>query len=106
MLNHIFLILHIGITLVPWVVAIFFRHPAVLLLCITAEILAMVQWLVIGYCLMNPLENGGSKEPLLIQSVADWLRIPLENFQQGLVLVNAAAPSFLKLSRIAGYLGI
>jgi hypothetical protein len=99
-------LVHIAITALPWVIAIFFRHPVILLLCLAGQILAMVQWLVFGHCLLNPLENNGSTESAAMEWTAEWLRIPLENFKRGFVLVNAAAPSFLNLSRIAGYLGL
>jgi hypothetical protein len=105
-MRELFIILHIAIALVPWTVAIFFRHPIVLMLCLAGEILVMVQWLVFGYCLMNPLENEGSKESYVMRRLAEWMRVSLENFQQGLVLVNTASPSFLMLSKIAGYLGL
>ncbi len=98
--------LHVMVALIPWVVSIFVKNPVILILCLAGQILAMVQWLVFGYCLMNPLENNGSSESFVMKRVSEWLRIPLENFQKGLVLVNTAAPSFLELSKIAGYLGI
>ena len=98
--------LHVMVALIPWAVSIFVKNPVILILCLAGQILAMVQWLVFGYCLMNPLENNGSSESFVMKRVSEWLRIPLENFQRGLVLVNAAAPSFLELSKIAGYLGI
>jgi hypothetical protein len=99
-------IVHIGITALPWIIAIFVRHPGVLLLCLAAQVLVMVQWLVVGHCLLTPLETDGATESPLMERFSDWIQVPLENFKKGFVLVNAAAPSFLKLSKVAAYLGV
>lgn len=99
-------IIHIGITAIPWIIALFVRNPIVLMLCLAAQLLVMTQWLVLGHCILNPLENNGSTTSITIERVAGWMKIPVEAFEKGFVLINAAAPSFLKLSRLAAALGL
>jgi hypothetical protein len=100
------LIFHIVITGLPWIVALFFSDPTLLLLFIAIELLVILQWVVVGYCILSPLENNGSTNSAACDYLADLLQIPVDAINKGIVAVNCAAPCFLTLSRIAGALGV
>jgi hypothetical protein len=69
--------------------------------------LAMAQWLILGRCVLNEIENeGASTESVFITDISEWMQIPVKEFKDGFVLINSIAPSFLQMSRIAGDLGI
>lgn len=100
-------VLHLGITALPWILGIWCRKAWVLLLCIALQMLAMAQWLILGRCILNEIENeGASTESMLIIDISEWMQIPVKEFKDGFVLINSIAPSFLQMSRIAADLGI
>jgi hypothetical protein len=69
--------------------------------------LAMAQWLILGRCILNEIENeGASTESVFITDISEWMQIHVKEFKDGFVLINRIAPSFLQMSRIAGDLGI
>ena len=98
-------ILHIGITALPWIIALWFRKAWVILICLAIQIVVMTQWIVLGRCFLNSIENGGtSAESETMMNVAEWFQIPFDEFKHGFVLINSLAPSFLQMSRLAGAL--
>ena len=97
---------HIGITMLPWIVALFVRSPAILLLAIAIQTVVILQWVLVGHCVLNPLENNGAKHSLTTESLAAWIGLPIEEFERGVALIHTAAPSFLQFSRLAGALGL
>jgi hypothetical protein len=99
-------VFHNIIAIVPWIVALFVSDPTLLLLFIAIELLVMVQWVVLGYCVLSPLENNGSTNSAACDYLAELLQIPVDAINKGIVVVNCAAPCFLTLSRIAGALGV
>lgn len=54
-------VFHILLALLPWLIALFVRSPAILLAAVAIQTLVMIQWIVIGHCILNPIENNGSK---------------------------------------------
>lgn len=94
-------VFHIGITLLPWIIGIFVRNPLILLIALAAQVLVMTQWIVLGHCILSPIENNGSKNSITVEQIAAWLKLPVEEFNKGFTLINATAPSFLQFSRIA-----
>lgn len=99
-------IFHVGITLLPWIIALFVRSPAILLAAIAIQTLVILQWVVVGHCILNPIENNGSTHSAATEKLAAWLKIPVEEFNKISALVSTAAPSFLQMSRLAGSLGL
>ncbi len=100
-------ILHIGITALPWIIAIWFRKAWIILLCLAIEIVVMTQWVVLGRCFLYKIESGGaSSESETMMQVAEWFQIPYDEFKNGFVLINSLAPSFLQMSRLAGALNL
>lgn len=99
---------HILFALTPWVAAILFRKVWLILLCLAIHLVASAQWAILqGRCFLNRIENNGlSDESEALLHVSAWLQIPFTELKQGFVLVNALAPSFLHLSRLAGALGL
>jgi len=98
---------HVGVTALPWVIGLWCRKAWVLMICLAIQILVLTQWLLLGRCVLNEIENGGESiesEPMV--RVAEWFGIPFQEFKDGFVLINSLAPSFLHMSRIAGALGI
>lgn len=105
-LREALLIFHIVITGIPWIVALFVSDPTLLLLFIAIELLVILQWVVVGYCILSPFENNGSTNSAACDYLAELLQIPVDAINKGIVAVNCAAPCFLTLSRIAGALGV
>ena len=69
--------------------------------------LVMAQWLILGRCVLNEIENEGlTNESLLMIQFSEWMQIPLKEFKDGFILINSIAPSFLQISRIAGEIGL
>lgn len=97
---------HILLALSPWLIALFVRSPTILLAAIAIQMLVIIQWVVIGHCILNPIENNGSKNSHAAESLAEWLQLPMEEFNKGIALIHTAAPSFLQFSRLARSLGI
>ena len=100
-------ILHVGISTMPWVLGIWCRKAWVLLLCLAIQMLVMAQWLILGRCILNELENeDASTESVFVTDWSEWMQIPEKEFKDGFILINSIAPSFLQISRIAGDLGL
>ena len=100
-------ICHIGITMLPWIIALWCRKAWILLICLAIQLLVMTLWLVLGSCFLNKIENGGaSTESEAMMHIAEQLGIPFDEFKHGFVLINSLAPSFLQMSRLAGALGL
>ena len=98
---------HVGIALCPWIAAIVFRKVWIILLCLAAHVLVMAQWSILGNCVLNRIENGGtSDESEILLGVADWLNIDPEELKRRFILVNILAPIMLHLSRLAGAHGL
>ena len=69
--------------------------------------LVMAQWLILGRCILNELENeDASTESVFVTDWSEWMQIPEKEFKDGFILINSIAPSFLQISRIAGDLGL
>jgi hypothetical protein len=99
-------VIHVIIAALPWIIALFVRSPAILLAAIAIQTLVILQWVVVGHCLLNPLENNGSIHSIATEKLATWMKIPFEEFNKISVMVSTASPSFLQLSRLAGSLGL
>jgi hypothetical protein len=99
-------VFHIALALLPWMIALFVRSPTILLAAIAVQTLVMIQWVVIGYCILNPIENNGSKNSHITESISEWIQLPIEEVNKGIALIQTAAPSFLQFSRLARLLGI
>ena len=100
-------VLHVGITALPWIIGIWCRKVWILLACIAIQMLVMAQWLILGRCILNEIENEGlTSESLLMIQFSEWMQIPLKEFKDGFILINSIAPSFLQISRIAGEIGL
>ena len=100
-------IFHIGLLTLPWLIGIMCRRAWILLLCLAINFVVLTQWLILGRCILNEVENNGaSKESSMMIDVAEYFNIPLQEFKDGYVLINSLAPSFLQMSRIAGALGL
>ncbi len=97
---------HIALTALPWLIGLFVRSPAILLITIAIQTLIILQWVLVGHCVLNPLENNGSKHSLTTESLAAWIGLPVAEFEKGIALIHTAAPSFLQFSRLAGALGL
>jgi hypothetical protein len=99
--------LHIGLTALPWGFAIWCRRAWVLLICIAVNMVVMTQWLILGNCVINRFEGDGTTtESAVMIDIAKYWQIPFQEFKDGFILINALAPSFLQISRIAGALGL
>jgi hypothetical protein len=95
---------HLALTAIPWILALWVRQAWVILICIAIQILLLAQWLVVGHCVLNPLENDGSTESFMMIRASEWFGVPLEEFKRGFVLINSVAPSFFQMGRLAGAL--
>lgn len=98
-------LIHCVIVAAPWIIAIGARKPWLLLVAVALEVAAMVQWVVFGHCLLNPLETGRSTSAGS-EFVARMMGLPTADFDKGFVLIQCVAPMFVQLSRIAAALGI
>ena len=99
--------MHIGITALPWIFAIWCRKAWVLLICLAVNLLVMTQWLILGRCVLNEIENEGrTKESTIMMDIAEHWQIPFLEFKDGFILITSLAPSFLQMSLIAGELGL
>jgi len=100
-------VLHLGITALPWAIGIWCRKVWILLACIAIQLVVLAQWLILGRCVLNEIENeGSSSESIYIIQFSEWMQIPLKEFKDGFILINSIAPSFLQISRIAGEIGL
>jgi len=99
---------HLLIALTPWIAAILFRQVWLILICLACHLIVISQWAILhGKCFLNRIENNGiSDESEALVQLSDWLQVPLTELKQGVILVNAVAPNFLHLSRLAGALGL
>jgi len=77
------------------------------LACIAIQLVVLAQWLILGRCVLNEIENeGSSSESIHLIQFSEWMQIPLKEFKDGFILINSIAPSFLQISRIAGEIGL
>jgi hypothetical protein len=91
----------------PWPVAIWARQAWIIILCLAIHLVIIVQWAILGNCILNRIENEGrTDESEFVIQTSEYLKIPLEEFKHGMILVNSLAPNFLHLSRLAGALGL
>jgi hypothetical protein len=85
--------LHGIITIIPWLVVFFIRDPSLLLLSIMIEFFIVIQWVLLGGCILNPIENNGSKYSALHEWFANQLGIDIRDFNKGSILITNVAPT-------------
>jgi hypothetical protein len=91
----------------PWLLVWWIREPYWILICICITILLMTQWLVLGRCILNAIENNdGSTESEMMVYLSSLLQIPLESIKNGYILTNFVSPMFAHFSRLCRYFGI
>lgn len=97
---------HVALTAVPWILALWVRQAWIILICIAIQILLHAQWLIVGHCVLNPLENenNGTTDSFAMVRASECLGIPIEDFKKGFLLINSVAPSFFQMGRLAGAL--
>ena len=97
--------LHGMVTIIPWLVVAFIRDPRLLLLSIMVEFFIVIQWVILGGCILNPIENNGSKHSALHEWAAGQLGIGVREFNRGSILVTCVAPTCAMAGILFGLLG-
>jgi hypothetical protein len=85
--------LHALTGLLPWLVVAIVREPRVLLLCIMVEFFIAIQWIILGGCILNPIENSGSRYSAFHEWAATQLGIGVRDFNKGSILITNVAPT-------------
>ena len=103
---NILLCLHAMSVSFAWISALYFKSPAIVILCLSFNIILMTQWLVLGGCVLTQIETPGTDESFITKWMADVSQTPIEAVKQAWTLINTASPTFFQLSRLAGALGL
>lgn len=98
-------ILHGTVTIIPWLVVFFIRDPSLLLLSIMIEFFIAIQWVLLGNCILNPIENNGSKYSVFHEWAANQLGIGVRDFNKGSILITNVAPTCAMAGILFGLLG-
>jgi hypothetical protein len=95
-------LIHVGIGFLPSIVAIVARNNIpVMLASIACVLLIITQWIVLGHCILSPLENNGSKFPASFEFMAKKWGLHPRDFGKGAIIMLFIAPCFYQLSQIA-----
>jgi hypothetical protein len=86
-------ILHTTIVIIPWLVVAIIRDPRLLLLSIMIEFFIVIQWVLLGGCILNPIENNGSKYSAFHEWASKQLGIGVREFNKGSILITNVAPT-------------
>ena len=77
----------------PWLIVIYVRNPRILLLAIMWNFLLVVQWVILGKCVISPIENNGSRYSAMHEALAAYIGIPVRDFTKGFILIMSVAPT-------------
>lgn len=95
-------LLHVVIAFLPMIVAIVARNNIPIMLAnLGCVLLAITQWLVLGHCILSPIENNGSRFPASFEVMAKYGGIHPRDFGKGAIILLFIAPCFFQLSQIA-----
>jgi hypothetical protein len=97
--------LHASTALLPWLVVAFIRDPRILLLCIMIEFFIVIQWVILGGCILNPIENSGSRYSAFHVWASELLGIGVREFNKGTILITNVAPTCAMAGILFGLLG-
>ena len=64
-----------------------------------------VQWLVLGTCILSPIENNGSRYPAFYEWLASYFGLPIREFSKGFTLIMSTAPTFAMAALLSASLG-
>jgi hypothetical protein len=90
----------------PWIFAIWINDVRALLFSLVWQIVLMAQWLLLGKCILSPIENNGSRHPAVLEGAANMMGIPIKDFNAGWLLINTVSPAFYMAARLSRVLGI
>ena len=88
----------------PWLIVIYVWNPRILLLAIMWNFLLVVQWIMVGKCILSPIENNGSRYSAMHEALAIWSGIPIREFTKGFILIMSVAPTCAIASRLFSFL--
>ena len=97
-------IIHGSSVCIPWMIVWYVRDVRLLLMAVFWNFLIVTQWVILGKCIISPIENNGSRYLALYEYLAGKLGIHPRDFSKGALLVMTVAPCFVMGSRIAAYL--
>lgn len=98
-------ILHALSGLIPWLVVAIIRDPRLLLLTIMIEFFIVIQWVLLGGCILNHIENNGSKYSAFHEWASEQLGIGVREFNRGTILITNVAPTCAMAGILFGLLG-
>ena len=98
-------IIHGLLSTLSWLIVIFVRNPRILLIAILWNFLLAAQWLVIGTCIINPIENHGSRYSIMHEWMASEIGIPVCDFTKGFILIMSVSPTCIMAGRVYRALG-
>ena len=105
-LQYTIIILHGCLALFPWIVAIFVESPIHLMIGITIGILILVQYIILGECILTQVETPGAKDSLIILILSDLTKSTKVDVRNAVTLMNNVAPIFYGFSKLARLLEI
>jgi hypothetical protein len=95
-------LIHGIIGLLPITLAIVSRNNIpIMLTCIACVLLIITQWIILGYCILSPIENKGSKIPASFEFLAKKWGMNPHDFGKGAIIILFIAPCFYQLSQIS-----
>jgi len=97
--------LHFFGTFLPWLIVLFVRNPRILLFAIMWNFAITVQWVILGKCILAPIENNGSRYPAFYEWLASYFDIPIREFSKGYMLIMSTAPTFVMAALLSTSLG-
>jgi hypothetical protein len=79
---------------IPWFVVIFIRDPYYLLFTLLFNFSVVTHWNYFGGCILNHIENNGSKYSSIQEWGARTFGIEPRDFSKGSSLITIVSPSF------------
>lgn len=68
------------------------------------DFLLVVQWLILGTCILSPIENNGSRYSAMHEALAAYMGLPIRDFIRGFILVIHIAPTCAMAALLFNYL--
>ena len=103
---NILLAIHIACIPAAWATAIYFTSPTAILIALACNILLLLQWLILEYCILTEFETPGLHDSIMLTWVVDYTQTPIDDVKKAWTLINTAAPIFFELSRLATILQV